>query len=206
MSRHVLVLVTTLLAGCEYDVSGASFTSDDGGATTRPDGAAPGTPDGGADAAPGTPDAASSTLPDAAPARVCPDGYTADPTTGTAYRLGNSFLLDWSTAEAACADDGDGTHLAVVGGPAELERVKALSGGQAVWLGLSDRRSEHDFVAVTGEDTSFAPWALGEPNDGGLFGEDCVELRDGAYNDQGCGSLEYYVCECDGVAEDPGSF
>ena len=42
--------------------------------------------------------------------------------------------------------------------------------------------------------------------DDGLFGEDCVELKDGGFNDHGCGSLEYYLCECDGRAEDPDAF
>jgi hypothetical protein len=208
MSRSALLLLTTLLAGCEYDVSGASPATDDGGASTRADAgpnatadATPGTPD----AAPGTVDAATPTSPDARPVLACPDGYTLDPATGTGYRVG-SFLLDWGTAEGACADDGQGTHLVVIGNAAERDHVKSLSGGQAVWIGLTDSVTEHDFVSVTSEATAFAPWALGEPNDGGLFGEDCVELRDGSYNDRGCSNLETYVCECDGRAEDPAAF
>jgi hypothetical protein len=204
MSRAALLLLTTLLAGCEYDVSGANPATDDSGATSRPDADSTGTADAGGDAASATPDAAPP-APDARPPRACPDGYTADPATGSAYRVG-SFLLDWSTAESLCADDGPGVHLAVIGNAAELNLVKTLSGGQVVWIGLSDLVTEHDFVSVTGETTSFAPWALGEPNDGGIFGEDCVEIRDGAFNDHGCSNLETYVCECDGRDEDPTAF
>jgi hypothetical protein len=200
----LLALATSVLGGCEYDVSGAAPASDDG-SLGGADGA-PGSADADlrSDAAPGTPDA---TLlpPDAAPPLQCPDGYSLDPVTGRAFRLG-TFILDWATAEGACADDGVGTHLAVIRDVAELARVAPMVGGNSVWLGVTDRVDEGHFLAVSGGPVGFLPWAPGEPNDDGLFGEDCVELKDGSYNDHGCGSLEYYLCECDGAGEDPDAF
>jgi hypothetical protein len=201
----LLALVTSVLGGCEYDVSGAAPASDDAGAQGGADGA-PGAADADVsiDATPGAPDA-TPLPPDAATPLACPSGYTLDPVSGRAFRLG-SFILDWGTAEGACADDGVGTHLAVIRDAAELARVAPIVAGNSVWLGVSDRVTEGEFLAVSGGPVTFLPWAPGEPNDDGLFGEDCVELKDGIYNDHGCGSLEYYLCECDGAGEDTGAF
>ena len=71
------------------------------------------------------------------------------------------------------------------------------------WIGYSDARSEGTWewvtgeLAVTGNDTTYANWATGEPNDSN--GEDCAEMIPGGWNDEDCSyeQIEYAVCERD---------
>jgi Lectin C-type domain len=200
MCRWVLLL-TTALAGCVYDVSGHTFAHEDSDAAeSAPDAAEPPEappPDAMVDAAP----------PDATPAPpplACPDDYQVDPQTGSAYRLG-WLLKRWRAAERDCEDDGPGIHLAIVDDEAELASVSALAGVLPAWVGVSDRVDEDRFLGVDGRAPDFMPWDTGEPNDSG-FGEDCVELRRSSFNDLPCAVPQRYVCECDGVAADDASY
>jgi hypothetical protein len=193
------------LAGCQFDPSG--FSAHDGAGEPTPADAAP---DAGSDvpmidAAPiGFADAAPPTVADAAPPFVCPAGYVADPISGTSYRL-SALPASWRSAEADC--ENDDAHLAIVSDQHEIAHVDAMAAGSPVWVGLSDSLDEGIFLWVDGLDASFQPWHFGEPNDGGLFGEDCVSLAQGGYNDEGCiATLHRYVCECDGLPADPASF
>ncbi len=198
--RAGLIACALAASACEFDRSGfdESPTGEDAdGDRTGADAMV----DGGAmlDASPAViPDAA---LPDATAG--CPADYTYERFTGTSYRTG-LLALDWYGAEADCADDGVGTHLVVIEGEHELERLEDQLSGQQVWVGLTDTNQEDVFVWVTGEDAWFLPWHSGEPNDWGALGEDCVELAGGEYNDEPCATvLQRYVCECDGWVPDP---
>jgi hypothetical protein len=203
MTRTLALFALTWLVACHYDTAGVSFADGDAG-FAHPDASERGA-DASTDATtPTGPDAAP---PDARPPLACPDGYQADPTTGSSYRLSPAgIFLDWSFAEGACADDGKGTHLVVIDDDAELGRVAALTGGNAAWIGISDRVTEDQFLRVTGGEATFLPWQSHQPDNSGLFGEDCVELTGGKLNDQGCSTLERYVCECDGRNPDPAAF
>ncbi len=138
---------------------------------------------------------------------VCPASYGATiPGTGSRYRAVDQ-PAPWIDAQNDCADDGGGTHLAVIGSDAEQSGVGALAGDD-LWIGLSDRVIEGTFRWVTGAATPFTAWAAGQPDDADGT-EDCVEQKRmmmAGWHDQPCTERLRYVCECDGVAPDPAAF
>jgi hypothetical protein len=198
LSCTFFAVLIAAVAACRFDGGGVSAPPASGDAapsnpplvdapttTTNPDATAP---------------------PDAGPPAGCPTGYVADPVTGTGYRYDHTHR-DWYAAEDDCEHDGDGTHLAVITTDAELAVLAAQVGSTQIWVGVSDTVHEDEFRWVTGDDAGFLPWKAGEPNHAGPYGEDCVELADGAYNDESCThTKEPYLCECDGVAADPRAY
>ena len=80
-------------------------------------------------------------------------------------------------------------------GPQEAE-VDALGvqPGVNYFIGINDIEVEGQFVyASNGEDITWSQWNSDEPNNAG--DEDCVEMRDHAWNDIPCGYPQYYICE-----------
>jgi hypothetical protein len=134
----------------------------------------------------------------------CPASYTVMISgSGTRYRA-VAQPAAWPAAQADCADDGAGIHLAVIGSELERAGVRSLLDDD-VWLGSSDRVEEGRFRWVTGAVSPFTAWASGQPDDGD-GSEDCVEQKRASmpgWHDQPCTDLLAYVCECDGIAPDP---
>jgi hypothetical protein len=139
-------------------------------------------------------------VPDATP---CPGGYIDLGVPGSKYRIG-AVASTWLAAERYCEDDSGGTstHLAVLDDEAEVAAVAPRV--TMAWIGLSDRRTEGDFLTVTGGRPLFQPWAPGDPND--MFGEDCVELDGTTINDEECNDQQLFICECDGRPPDPAAY
>ncbi|GFO10319.1 metalloendopeptidase [Plakobranchus ocellatus] len=80
----------------------------------------------------------------------------------------------------------------------ENDFVKALMSSlwPTLWLGLTDSRTEGQFVWMDGTALTFTHWSGGEPNNWGLFGEDCVQmLYDGRWGDNKCYHMFPYVCK-----------
>lgn len=62
------------------------------------------------------------------------------------------------------------------------------------WIGVNDLSDEGLFTWSDGSAPAFAPWAEGQPNDGG-FGQDCVRLLpDGTWNDTDCKAKYQVLC------------
>ena len=154
------------------------------------------------DAPPSDARVADASEPDAAEppdARLCPGSYMDLGVAGSRYRL--DFEKTWPDAEVVCERDGAGIHLVIVDSAAERTALGGLV-DVAVWVGLTDRVNENDFLDVTGIRPAFQPWTNGEPNDLPP-GEDCVELDATGFNDNPCGQIQAFVCECDGRVPDP---
>lgn len=87
--------------------------------------------------------------------------------------------FSWSDATTLCANRG-GALARVDSADAHAQVVALLTreGLQSVWLGASDREVEGTFRWHDGSPLAdgFTLWRPGEPNDGGLVGEDCLEL------------------------------
>ena len=178
-----LVIAAWLVAGCSFDRRGL---------------AAGDAADADIDAPIDAPvDARVDAMPDADP---CPAGYApivgGEP--GSQYRFVTTGTR-WLDAEHACEADGL-AHLAVLDSDGERDAVRGQISGQA-WLGVSDRVSEGTFFKVTTGVATYLPWLSGEPND--QFGEDCVELNGGGFNDEDCDAGDVYICECDRQAANP---
>jgi len=106
----------------------------------------------------------------------------------------------WSDAREECWRMG--YDLAVLENEAEyawLARNAALLDVWSLWIGLTDIGREGRFEWVNNRPVEYAPWALGEPNDGGE-GEDCAQIFPGGWNDLPCQMSIPFVCEapCDG--------
>ncbi|XP_045110263.1 aggrecan core protein-like [Portunus trituberculatus] len=67
------------------------------------------------------------------------------------------------------------------------------------WIGLNDRENEGFFIWDSdGTAIDYEMFAFGEPNNGILYSEDCVEMREGKgfmWNDEGCESWRRFACE-----------
>jgi hypothetical protein len=146
----------------------------------------------------------------------CPAGYVQLAGLPSRYRLsgGSGPIGDplargtWVMAEADCADDGVGTHLAIAETQAEHEAFVDVVSGASRWLGVTDRKSEGTWRTITGGTTFFALWSS-PPQD---TGSDCLILtrvpsHEGSFCDDPDPQWHKgYICECDGVAVDPTAF
>jgi len=137
---------------------------------------------------------------------TCPASYAGQlQGSGSRYRVVDQ-PAPWLDAQRDCADDGAGTHLAVVGSELERSGLRTLFQDD-LWIGFSDRVAEGSFRWVTGASSAFTGWASGQP-DGQDASQDCVEQKHmmQSWHDQPCTDLLAYVCECDGVAADPATY
>jgi hypothetical protein len=196
MGKVLCIGALVLMAGCSFDPSGIPVQQPaDASAAVDSSAPADARPDALVDAsvldAP-IPDAA---LPDALLPPCATDlNYTVNPATLRRYRFYN-ITRTWTQARDICR--ADGAHLAVIDDADENAYVRSLS-SSVLWIGLSDRAVEGMFVWVTGAPVTYTNWQSGEPNNYGLYGEDCTEMyTSGLWNDEGCGDALRFVCECD---------
>jgi len=201
-----LALLIMATAGCSFDPSPVGGSTPDGLADppdARVDGVLLSFDAGQVDAS-----------PDAAPAFDAPIVFVpcaiADAPTGYVTPVGSTscyrFFDDtvtWLQAENDCEAEGGLTHLAVITSPDEVTAIRLLAGDDIIWIGLTDRVTEGEFLWVTNTPTIYTYWGSGEPNDAG--GEDCGEMTAaGTWNDHECASAtpRRYVCETDSLLAD----
>lgn len=143
----------------------------------------------------GTPDASCTAIclvcndPDAAATWVGP--------TGTCYHLYlPPVVRQFGGAEAFCDDRGHG-HLAALGTPKEHDEVIAglnIPASEPVWMGLSDRETEGEFLWSSDfAQGGYDRWAGTEPSGGA--GQDCVLVTGGTWSDNGCDVDHGFMCE-----------
>jgi hypothetical protein len=152
----------------------------------------------------------------------CPASYSISIAGSmTSYRY-EAAETAWATAEQRCESDSDRrTHLVVLNDDEERKALVAVLLGRQLtktyWIGLSDRRSEDQFVWVSSEGVGMPPrqnppWPAGQP-DNEDNAQDCVRIQGdevgsspGLFDDAECAGMFDYVCECDGYAADPVKF
>jgi hypothetical protein len=169
------VVALCLLAGCiVFDGGGQSPPPIDG----PPAGDGPPTNDGGIDA------------PIDAATFECRLGYNSitNGQVGHQYKVLASPAI-WTTQQAACA--ADGTYLAIPDSAAELGAFAAAT-GVTVWVGVSDRVTENEFVDTKG--AAYNALSLAGNNNA----DDCVLSSDGTVLDvDACGLQAVSLCECE---------
>lgn len=138
---------------------------------------------------------------------ACPASYTLTLSGSTSlYRFVSNQAVPWTTANSRCTDDG--THLIVLSSETELSQINVVAGAGERWVGLSDRVTNGTFLPVTDEPTTFppasgSPWATGEPTND----KPCVATNDnGQLITLTCGNGRTFICECDGVPDDPTNY
>jgi hypothetical protein len=146
---------------------------------------------------------------------LCPASYDRTiPNSEHRYRV-NSTPLMFEEAAAACVADtatSDAyTHLVVLSDLDEFSAITPFSGGG--WVGLTDRRTEGDFVPITLENVDgygmagTSVWALNEPNNSG--DEDCTQVKTFTppeLNDMLCALPLESLCECDDFPDEPSQY
>jgi hypothetical protein len=192
-----VALVLLLATGCRSLLGFEELAAPPIPDSTSPIGDSP-RPDGGVDATP---------TGDVATDLTCPESYDLQLTDGASrYRL-ISQGAPWLTASSECA--ADGTHLIVLSTQAELSGINVIAGAGERWVGLSDLVTDGVFLPVTDEATTFPPasgmpWETGEPSAGD---KSCVLMGDnGELSSKTCGLARPYICECDGIPNDPTNF
>jgi hypothetical protein len=208
----VRALLPILVAACSFDgntpvIDGVPGVID---APRDPPDADPDQPD----AVPGQPDAVRppDARVDAPPGFACPAGYTliVGGSLTSWYRFESANQKSWVDAENDCEDDalpGDlPSHLVVIDDP--IERTALINGPTGTgflndqWIGLTDLYAETMYLYVTPQATV----SLGNLS-GNMPDEDCVRLKNNMNQEtRNCGESNRFVCECDGLAADPGRF
>ncbi|XP_078665634.1 tetranectin-like protein [Branchiostoma floridae x Branchiostoma belcheri] len=106
--------------------------------------------------------------------------------------------VTFAEAEMMCAGGG-GTVVIVKDQHVQDFLVQLLSvPNKDVWIGLTDRDLEGQFVWADGTQLAYNAWAPGEPN--GDATKNCVHLWTLAnfrWDDMSCGSSNYYICQYD---------
>lgn len=129
-------------------------------------------------------------------ALVCPPTYTRD---GTSCYRASADTRTWLAAEAACEADGLGAHLAIIDDAAEAAIVSQYRTSETdnAWIGVSDRVLEGTYLTVVNRAPTYLQFANGQPDGAG---QNCIQLGTGIeLRDNGCDSLDDYICEFDGI-------
>lgn len=102
--------------------------------------------------------------------------FATNPTNGHKYCL--TSPAKWTEAEKeAVVVSG---HLVTVNDQAEQDwLVQTFGNTNRYWIGLTDQNSEGNFKWVSGEQTSYANWLPGEPNDGNCYANEDYAVING---------------------------
>ncbi|CAL4102272.1 unnamed protein product [Meganyctiphanes norvegica] len=104
--------------------------------------------------------------------------------------------LTWNAAKQACATNN--TKLASLTDlDATLDYTNATYGDVMFWVGGTDAAEEGSWMWLNGLAISKIPWAAGQPDNEGRFGnQDCLALNyRGGFDDGYCGNKKPYICE-----------
>lgn len=152
-------------------------------------------------------DAAIDAVPDAPPDVDVIDPCAATYTTmiGQSYYRFSATGAGWDAAEHACEADGRGSHLVVFDNPVERNMVEGMVMSTVIWVGVTDRVTDGNFLTVMGEQPSLLPWQNMDPS---FPGPGCVQFDPSSRlnHDQDCSTQVAYVCECDGIPARPSSY
>jgi hypothetical protein len=151
------------------------------------------------------PDAVPDAVPDVVPDVIDPCAVTYMMIGQSSYRF-TATPVSWDVAEHACEADGRGTHLVVFNDALEMNKIEAILNDIQIWVGITDRISDKNFVDVMGETPMFLPdWQDMGPS---FPGPGCVQFNPSSrlIHDQACDTQVAYVCECDGIPAQPASY
>ena len=103
--------------------------------------------------------------------------------------------MTWQNARTYC--ESNFGHLVTITSAEEQAFLQSNYTG-AFWIGATDETVEGQWEWITGETWTYSNWMSGEPNDFNN-GEDCGEMSDGQWNDNGSSYMIGFVCEWDFV-------
>ncbi|XP_037352997.1 mannose-binding protein C [Talpa occidentalis] len=113
-------------------------------------------------------------------------------------KIGKKFFLSYGGSmpfdrvKAVCTQFG--ASVATPKNEAENNAIMHATGGDA-FLGITDEKTEGQFLDMKGNKQTYLNWEDGEPNNVGS-GEDCVMIKtSGKWNDISCSTSILAVCE-----------
>jgi basic membrane protein A len=119
-----------------------------------------------------------------------------NPATDHYYSL-TGIGLSWEELETLAQEHGG--YLVSIGDVAEEEWVYSYFGSTVVWIGLTDRAVEGEWMWTSGEPATYLNWCPGEPSDagGGSGPEDAAYAIPSSqcWNDEGVWVTEFLVVE-----------
>uniref|UniRef100_A0A668A7N4 C-type lectin domain-containing protein n=1 Tax=Myripristis murdjan TaxID=586833 RepID=A0A668A7N4_9TELE len=105
----------------------------------------------------------------------------------------SSESKSWNASRQDCLRRG--ADLVIIN--SREENVRGLE--IRLWIGLSDLETEGKWKWLDGSSLSYTYWGPGEPNSDGGKNEDCGEIRfhdrRNRWNDESCGSSNFWICE-----------
>ncbi|KAF4114205.1 C-type lectin domain family 4 member E-like [Onychostoma macrolepis] len=105
----------------------------------------------------------------------------------------SSEKKSWTESRRYCTDRR--ADLIIINNTEEQDFVKNISGGDLVWIGLTDRDVEGRWKWVDGSDVTFRFWQPGEPNSFQGKEEDCAVNRSPGWADYPCDYSSKWICE-----------
>ncbi|CAH1248690.1 CSMD2 [Branchiostoma lanceolatum] len=132
---------------------------------------------------------------------TCKQGYQGDNCEDCIVFHGKCYIVSdamvtFAEAEMKCAEQG-GIHVTIRDQHTQDFLVQLLSvSNKDVWIGLTDRDVEGQFIWTDGTPLVYSNWAPGEPN--GDDTKNCVHLWPLAnfrWDDESCARSNYYICQ-----------
>ncbi|XP_062849786.1 mannose-binding protein C-like [Trichomycterus rosablanca] len=115
---------------------------------------------------------------------------------GQKFYVSNGQKATFTEALKLCADEG--AALVLPRGEAEngaLTGMHGVLGSDYIYLGVTDRQDEGQFVDLSGKALSYSKWKKNEPNNH-KDNEDCVGMyKNSEWNDLPCDMSIHVVCE-----------
>uniref|UniRef100_A0A8C2ECC4 C-type lectin domain-containing protein n=1 Tax=Cyprinus carpio TaxID=7962 RepID=A0A8C2ECC4_CYPCA len=105
----------------------------------------------------------------------------------------SSEWKSWTESRRFCTERG--ADLTIINSKTEQEFIKTISGGDGVWIGLTDIDMEGRWKWVDGITltSGFSFWGIGEPN--GQKEENCITSYPTGWYDYPCSSAFKWICE-----------
>ncbi|ROI60065.1 C-type lectin domain family 17, member A [Anabarilius grahami] len=110
----------------------------------------------------------------------------------SSYYYVSSEVKSWTESRRYCTERG--ADLIIINNKEEQDFFKRISGGPAVWIGLTDSDEEGTWKWVDGSTLTSGFWDPREPN--GDREENCALNYSPGWADYPCDDTHYWICMC----------
>lgn len=111
---------------------------------------------------------------------------------GNLYYLSNNTAY-WDPARQDCANNGG--HLVTITSSGENSFLTNSTATGSIWIGLTDKNSEGNFVWITGETFSYSNWDTGQPDNANGNQHYGILQNNGRWDDGYIGNSYHYILE-----------
>ena len=112
---------------------------------------------------------------------------------GICYTAFSSDIVNWSTADMKCGENGNSRLAKVLVGRMSNEIERVTQGTEEYWIGLSRSNSNSEFMWSDGSNLSYTRWSSSHP----INGLNCVSVFGDSteWYSRNCSEVKPYVCE-----------